>query len=235
VHLTLCARSQRQPRPTRIHYVRHCEESIDGVRAPGGVAQRGHADYVVRAMRAILSLIVIAVVSGCDSKTMSTASGLSNDGAGGESWSTHDAASGGDWDLTASGGAGAITASGGAHGPAPDAATKVDAMVPLPACPDLTTVVDGGSEACIGSRTYLVCLALSGAGQTCPSDNASHCPPGPFMVSGPLACRDECEPTEFAVSCGGGAFGLQPKITLPPECREINGRDGVGYCCPCGS
>jgi hypothetical protein len=191
-------------------------------------------------MRAMPSLIVIAVVAGCDGKTMSTASGLSTDGAGGESWSTHDAATGGAGDMTASGGAGDMTASGGALGTAPDATTTVDATVPLPACPRLTSSVDGGSEAtCTGARTYLVCRALSAtagaAAQTCLSDNATRCPPGPFMVSGPFACQDECEPTEYAVGCGGAAFGAPLTATLPPECREINGRGGALYCCPCGS
>lgn len=188
-------------------------------------------------MRARLSVIVIAVVSGCDGKTASTAIGISTDGTGGESWSTHDAASGG---------AGDVIASGGARSAAVDAATKIDAggppAAPLPACPNLTSIVDGGSEAtCFGARTALVCrvvkdMAASGAaGETCLSDNATRCPPGPFTVSGSLACQDRCEPTEYAVGCGGAAAGAPLTVTLPPECREINGRYGALYCCPCGS
>jgi hypothetical protein len=194
----------------------------------------------------VLSFIVFAVISGCNGKTVSTANGTSPDGAGGGSWSTYDGAAGRAADAAASGGV-RSSASGGAGDVASGGARSTTATfdsgstsTPLPACPNLTTVVDGGSEAtCDGWRAYLVCLAVNatagGAGQTCLSDNADHCPPGPFMVSGPLSCQDRCAPTEYAVGCSGAAFGAPLTVTLPADCREVNGRGGEVYCCPCGS
>ena len=110
-------------------------------------------------------------------------------------------------------------------------------MEALPACrwPATLDPADGSTGQCVAARAYLSCQGSNGGGEGCLSNDKTKCP-GPNPVVGETfpACKDECNPDEYAVACGGPGPGPWP--APPAECRGLPNGPGGGSlsCCPCG-
>jgi hypothetical protein len=95
---------------------------------------------------------------------------------------------------------------------------------------------DGGAGRCVAKRHRLSCQGGdAGVFQECISDSADRCE-GPSAVLGvTFTCRDECQPDEYGVVCGG--VGPSGPSSEPPSATCRSGASTPAgtafYCCPC--
>jgi hypothetical protein len=87
--------------------------------------------------------------------------------------------------------------------------------------------------ACKAARHFLECSAGAGVHIGCLSNDATTCPAG--APAGASICQDQCNPGEYAVSCGAIGPGSWP--APPAACRTLPPNPGgiTFACCPCGS
>jgi len=127
----------------------------------------------------------------------------------------------------------AVAACGGSTAdPVPAGGSSTADTVAVPAC-SWPTVAGWGAD-----RGYLTCTDHAGGGLLCPTDDLKNCKTAGSMVSGgPWTCHDQCEPTEYSLSCGGIGPSAAPSGNPPSACRFAGAVPaGIAfYCCPCGS
>jgi hypothetical protein len=134
---------------------------------------------------------------------------------------------------------GPVDASSGADGSGGATAHGSSNDGVLPACvwPGSLNPTDASDGRCVANQAYLSCRYSNGATEICLSDNLTQCP-GPWQsANGTFVCQDQCEPGEYATTCGWAGVGGTPEPTPPPppaSCRFLAGAEGVSFgCCPC--
>jgi len=85
----------------------------------------------------------------------------------------------------------------------------------------------------VAGRAYLSCTAEDGSGETCLTDDVTHCPDASATGKSYPTCQNRCSTDEYAVACGGPGPGPWP--TPPAGCRVLTAGPGGGTvaCCPC--
>jgi hypothetical protein len=80
---------------------------------------------------------------------------------------------------------------------------------------------------CKSARTFLKCSD----GQMCLSDSSEQCPQGAPLRG---SCQVQCNPNEYAVSCGGAGVSSN-FMDAPTGCHnpQLTSVGIVFYCCPC--
>jgi len=95
---------------------------------------------------------------------------------------------------------------------------------------------DAGAGRCVAKRHRLSCNGGdAGVFESCISDSADHCE-GPSVVPGvTFTCRDDCQPSEYGVVCGGIGPGGPSSEPPSADCRSAAYTPGgtAFYCCPC--
>jgi len=90
-------------------------------------------------------------------------------------------------------------------------------------------------DSCLSKRALVRCMLPNDVTQTCLSDDPTRCPSDDGVATAAASsCTNQCEPNEYAVSCGG----VGPNIgsaSPPAGCRSMGRTPGgpAPSCCPC--